>query len=109
MLVFNLGLYVLPWGLLAFNPNLETGLLVLLSLFPRFLADVVSGYGWRLFILHPVSILAWTGISLQSVLWYGAGRVRWKGRAYDLRQTSKSAESVSLPETAELPRRKRSS
>jgi chlorobactene glucosyltransferase len=109
VLVFNLGLYVLPWLLLAFKPSLETGLLVFLSLFPRVLADVISGYGWRLFIFHPVSVLAWTCISLQSVFWYGAGRVRWKGRAYDLRQTSKPVQSVSLLETAERPRQKRSS
>ncbi len=106
---FNLILYLLPWLLLAFKPNLETGLLVSLSLFPRFLADVVSGYGWRLFVFHPVSILAWTGISLQSVFWYSTGRVQWKGRAYDLRQTSKPVASVSRLETAERPRQKRSS
>jgi chlorobactene glucosyltransferase len=109
VLSFNLILYVMPWILLAFKPNLETGLLVLLSLFPRFLADVVCGYGWRLFVLHPVSILAWTGISLQSIFWYTTGRVQWKGRAYDLRQASKPAQSVSLLETAERPRHKRSS
>jgi chlorobactene glucosyltransferase len=109
VLAFNLGLYVLPWGLLAFKPSLETGLLVLLSLFPRFFADLVSGYGWRLFVFHPVSVLAWTGISIQSVFWYMTGRVRWKGRAYDLRQTSKPTQSVSLLETAERPRQKRSS
>ncbi len=109
VLIFNLILYVLPWLLLAFNPNLETGLLVLLSLFPRFIADVVSGYGWRVFVFHPISVLAWTCISLQSVFWYTTGRVRWKGRAYDLRQTSKDAQSVSLLQTAERPRQKRSS
>ncbi len=108
VLGFNLILYVLPWILLAFQPNLETGLLVILSLFPRFLADVVSGYGWRLFVFHPVSVLAWTAISLQSVFWYTTGRVRWKGRAYDLRQPSNSTPSVLL-ETGEFPRRKRPS
>jgi chlorobactene glucosyltransferase len=106
VLSFNLILYVLPWLLLAFKPNLETGLLVVSSLFPRFLADVVSGYGWRLFMFHPVSILAWTCISLQSIVWYMTGRVRWKGRAYDLRQPANS-NSVSLLETGEFPRRKR--
>jgi chlorobactene glucosyltransferase len=104
VLIFNLGLYVLPWGLLAFQPNLETGLLVLLSLFPRFLADLVSGYGWRLFVFHPVSVLAWTCISLQSIFWYTAGRVHWKGRAYDLRKTPDAPSA--LRETAELPRQK---
>ncbi len=108
VLSFNLILYVLPWLLLAFKPNLETGLLVLLSLCPRFLADVVSGYGWRLFVFHPVSILAWTAISLQSVFWYSTGRVRWKGRAYDLRPPSNGTASVLL-ETSELPRHKRPS
>jgi chlorobactene glucosyltransferase len=110
VLSFNLMLYILPWILLAFKPNLETGLLVLLSLFPRFLADLVSGYGWRLFVFHPVSILAWTCISLQSIFWYSTGRVRWKGRAYDLRQTSsKPVASRSMLETAERLRQKRSS
>ncbi len=109
VLVFNLGLYVLPWGLLAFKPNLETGLLVLLSLLPRLLADVVAGYGWRLFVFHPVSVLAWTCISLQSIFWYTTGRVPWKGRAYDLRQTAKPIQSLSLLETAKPPRQKRPS
>jgi glycosyltransferase involved in cell wall biosynthesis len=103
VLAFNLVLYVLPWGLLVFRPNLETGLLVLLSLFPRFLADVVSGYGWRFFVFHPVSVLAFTCISIQSIYWYVTGRVEWKGRAYDLRPTS--TPSV-LRKTAELPRHK---
>ncbi len=109
VLGFNLMLFVLPWILLVVKPNLETGLLVLLSLFPRFLSDVVSGYSWRLFVFHPVSVLAWMAISIQSVLWYGAGQVRWKGRAYDLRQPSKPPQSVSLLETSEHPRQKRSS
>ncbi len=107
VLGFNLILYVLPWLLFAFKPNLETGLLVLLSLFPRFLADVVSGYGWRFFVFHPVSILAWTCVSLQSIFWYKTGRVWWKGRAYDLRSPVNGTPSVLL-ETAERPRQKHS-
>jgi chlorobactene glucosyltransferase len=108
VLVFNLGLYVMPWVLLVLKPTLETVLLVFLSLFPRVLADVVSGYDLRFSFFHPVSVLAWTCISFQSIFWYMTGRVHWKGRAYDLRQTRPATPSV-VVETAELPRQKRPS
>ena len=112
VLSFNLGLYVLPWLLLIVSPRLETLLLVMLSLIPRFLADRVARYDLRWSILHPVSVLAWTCISLQSVFWYMTGQVIWKGRQYDLRKPTQTLQTKhpSLLETAEFtPRHKRQS
>jgi hypothetical protein len=112
VLFFNLGLYVLPWFWLALHPQPEVLLLVVLSLVPRVLADLVAGYDLRLSIFHPVSVLAWTCISLQSVLWYITGKVTWKGRQYDLRKPAKDLRSKhpSLLDTAEFkPRQKRQS
>ena len=104
VLIFNLGLYVLPWFWFALHPKPETLLLVIFSLVPRVLADVVAGYDLRLSIFHPISVLAWTCISLQSVLWYVTGKVIWKGRQYDLRKPTKALQSKhpSLLDTAEF-------
>jgi chlorobactene glucosyltransferase len=106
VLALNLGLYVLPWLLLVFKPSLEMLLLVLLSLFPRFVSDLIACYDLRFSVFHPVSVLAWTCISFQSILWYMTGRVRWKGREYDLRKTLEPITPSVLLETSELPRQK---
>lgn len=107
VLVLNLSLYVLPWLLLVFNPKLETAFLVFLSLVPRVLADLVARYDLRWSIFHPVSVLAWTCICLQSVLWYTTGKVTWKGRQYDLRKPAKTllTKHPSLLETTEFTHR----
>jgi chlorobactene glucosyltransferase len=86
VLILNLCLYVLPWGLMMFEFNPSTVMLVVLSLVPRVMADLSARYDLRWSLLHPISILAWTCISLHSVLWYVRGHVRWKNRDYDLRQ-----------------------
>ncbi len=85
-----------PWAWLVANLAsgagvLEPWLAVALSLIPRILSDWRFGYrpGWWLF--HPLSVLSWTAIALESWRCYATGSVEWKGRRYDLRDARDAA------------------
>ena len=86
-----LALVLGPWLWLARNALagealLEPALAVALSLVPRLLSDWRCGYGLRGSLLHPLSVLAWAAIGLESWRRYASGRVAWKDRTYDLRR-----------------------
>lgn len=70
---------------------LEPVIAVILSLIPRILSDWRYGYrpGWS--ALHPLSVLSWTLIALESWRRYASGNVHWKGRRYDLRDAANAA------------------
>lgn len=92
-LLVVLGLFVGPWvglGLaLARGEGVGEPLAaVVLSLVGRALSDLRFGYPLGLVPLHPLSVLAWAAIALESARRYHRGRVAWKGRAYDLRGSS---------------------
>ena len=81
---------VLPWlwlasSLSAVSNILEPLLAACLSLLPRILSDWRYGYPMHLWLVHPLSVIGWTLIALESWRRYASGRVVWKGRDYDLR------------------------
>lgn len=88
-----LGLFVGPWvwlGLAAAagRPLGEPAAAVALSLVGRVLSDLRFGYPVWLSASHPLSVIAWAAIALESARRYHRGRVAWKGRTYDLRRSS---------------------
>jgi chlorobactene glucosyltransferase len=86
VMLLNLILFVLPWLWLAFQPGLEPAFAVLLSLLPRTISDRANRYAPGLSLLHPVAMLAWALVGLESWLRYRRGAVAWKDRVYDLRE-----------------------
>ena len=86
VMLLNLILFVAPWIWLALQPGLEPAFAVLLSLLPRALSDRASHYPNGLSLLHPIAILAWAAVGLESWRRYNQGTVTWKGRSYDLRE-----------------------
>jgi chlorobactene glucosyltransferase len=86
VMLMNLILFVAPWIWLIFQPGLEPAFAVLLSLLPRTLSDRASLYPSGLSLLHPLAILVWAVIGLESWHRYKRGTVGWKGRVYDLRE-----------------------
>ncbi len=80
---FNLLLYVLPWLLLPFWDF--AWLAILLSMLPRIISDWRNRYDPLWTLLHPIGIVIWAIIGLESLRRYRAGKIIWKGRAYDLR------------------------
>jgi chlorobactene glucosyltransferase len=58
---------------------------VFLSLFTRVVSDITFAYPPVLSLLQPFAVVAWTVIAVVSAWRYTTGRVRWKGRVYDLR------------------------
>jgi chlorobactene glucosyltransferase len=86
VMLLNLMLFVLPWLWLIAQPGLEPAFAVLLSLLPRTLSDRASHYPSGLSLLHPLAILAWVVVGLESWQRYRHGAVAWKGRSYDLRE-----------------------
>ncbi len=83
--VFNLSMYFLPWLLLPFDLPLAL-LTITCSLVARVISDVRNRYDLTWTLLHPIGIVIWAWIGLESMRRYRAGRVRWKGREYDLRR-----------------------
>jgi glycosyltransferase involved in cell wall biosynthesis len=82
---FNVLMYFVPWLLLPFN--LPVALIgILCSLVVRVISDVRNRYDLFWTLLHPIGIAVWAWIGLESMRRYRAGRVRWKGREYDLRR-----------------------
>jgi cellulose synthase/poly-beta-1,6-N-acetylglucosamine synthase-like glycosyltransferase len=86
VMLLNLILFVLPWMWLIGQPGLEPAFAVLVSLLPRALSDRASRYQPGLSLLHPLAILAWAAVGLESWHRYKLGTVGWKGRVYDLRE-----------------------
>ena len=86
VMFLNLILFVAPWIWLIVQPGLEPTFAVLLSLLPRALSDRASHYPNGLSLLHPIAILAWAVVGLESWHRYKQGTVTWKGRSYDLRE-----------------------
>lgn len=86
VMFLNLVLFVAPWIWLALRPGLEPAFAVLLSLLPRALSDRASHYPNGLSLLHPLAILVWAVVGLESWHRYQRGAVSWKGRSYDLRK-----------------------
>ncbi len=58
---------------------------VFLSLFTRAVSDVTFAYPPALALLQPLAVIAWAVIAVVSAWKHTTGRVRWKGRVYDLR------------------------
>ena len=81
---FNLLLYVLPWLLLPFWDFAFA--VIILSLVARVISDWRNRYDLLLALLHPIGIVIWAIIGLESLKRFEAGKVLWKGREYDLRQ-----------------------
>jgi chlorobactene glucosyltransferase len=88
VMLLNLILFVLPWVWFAFQPGLEPAFAVLLGLLPRTISDHTSRYAPGLSLLHPIAMLAWAIVGLESWHRYKLGTVTWKGRTYDLREPS---------------------
>jgi glycosyltransferase involved in cell wall biosynthesis len=86
VMLLNLILFVLPWIWFARQPGLEPAFAVLLGLLPRTISDRVSRYTPGLSLLHPIAILAWALVGLESWHRYRRGAVAWKDRVYDLRE-----------------------
>ena len=86
VMLLNLVLFVLPWLWFAFQPGLEPAFAVLLGLLPRTISDRASRYAPGLSLLHPMAILAWAIVGLESWHRYRRGAVAWKDRVYDLRE-----------------------
>jgi chlorobactene glucosyltransferase len=86
VMTMNLILFVAPWLWLLFQPGLEPAFAVLFGLLPRALSDRASHYPRGLSLLHPIAILAWAVVGLESWHRYKQGTVTWKGRSYDLRE-----------------------
>ena len=82
--LLNLILFVLPWVWFAFQPGLEPAFAVLLGLLPRTISDRASRYVPGLSLLHPIAMLAWALVGLESWHRYRQGAVAWKDRIYDL-------------------------
>ena len=87
VMLLNLILFVLPWLWLLLQPGLEPAFAVLCSLLPRMLSDRASHYPKGLSLLHPIAVLAWAVVGLESWHRYKRGTVSWKGRSYDLRES----------------------
>jgi chlorobactene glucosyltransferase len=87
VMLLNLILFVAPWVWMIIRPGLEPAFAVLLSLLPRTLSDRASHYPSGLSLLHPMAILAWAVVGLESWHRYKRGTVSWKGRRYDLRDS----------------------
>jgi chlorobactene glucosyltransferase len=86
-----------PWAWLISNlvrgsSLLEPLIAVSLSLIPRVLSDWRYGYRMGLWVLHPLSILCWTAIALESWRRYATGNIHWKGRRYDLRDSKNTVQ-----------------
>ncbi len=86
-----------PWAwllssLLRGSSLLEPLIAVALSLIPRVLSDWRYGYRMGLWLLHPLSVLSWTLIALESWRRYATGNVHWKGRRYDLRDSKNTVQ-----------------
>jgi chlorobactene glucosyltransferase len=86
-----------PWAwflsnLVRGSSLLEPLFAVALSLIPRVLSDWRYGYRTGLWLLHPLSILSWTAIALESWRRYATGDVQWKGRRYDLRDSKNTVQ-----------------
>lgn len=62
---------------------------VFLSLFTRAVSDVTFAYPPVLALLQPLAVIAWAVIAVVSAWKHTTGRVRWKGRVYDLRGEAK--------------------
>jgi chlorobactene glucosyltransferase len=91
---------LVPWAWLILNllrgsNLLEPLIAVALSLIPRVLSDWRYGYRMGLWLLHPLSVLSWTVIALESWRRYATGNIHWKGRRYDLRQKNTVQDEVS--------------
>jgi chlorobactene glucosyltransferase len=86
VMLTNLILFVAPWIWLLLQPGLEPAFAVLCSLLPRVLSDRASHYPRGLSLLHPIAILVWAVVGLESWHRYKQGTVTWKGRSYDLRE-----------------------
>jgi chlorobactene glucosyltransferase len=87
VMLMNLILFVAPWIWLALQPGLEPAFAVLLSLLPRTLSDRASQYPSGLSLMHPLAVLVWAVVGLESWHRYKRGAVAWKGRSYDLRES----------------------
>ncbi len=86
-----------PWAWLLSSLVRGSGLLepliaVILSLIPRVLSDWRYGYRVGLWLLHPLSVLSWTAIALESWRRYATGNISWKGRRYDLRDSNNTVQ-----------------
>ncbi len=86
-----------PWAWLLSSLVRGSGLLepliaVILSLIPRVLSDWRYGYRPGLWLLHPLSVLSWTLIALESWRRYATGNISWKGRRYDLRDSKNTVQ-----------------
>ncbi len=86
VMLLNLILFVLPSVWFAFQPGLEPAFAVLLGLLPRTISDRASRYATGLSLLHPIAMLAWAIVGLESWHRYRRGAVAWKDRVYDLRE-----------------------
>jgi glycosyltransferase involved in cell wall biosynthesis len=80
---FNVLLYVLPWLLLPFWDF--AWLAILLSMLPRVISDWRNRYDPLKTLLHPIGIVIWAMIGIESLRRYRVGKIIWKGREYDLR------------------------
>jgi cellulose synthase/poly-beta-1,6-N-acetylglucosamine synthase-like glycosyltransferase len=89
----RLALFVAPWIWLITQPGLEPAFAVLLSLLPRTISDRASHYPNGLSLLHPLAILVWAVVGLESWHRYKRGTVSWKGRSYDLRESRTPSHS----------------
>ncbi|MFN3267390.1 MAG: glycosyltransferase [Deinococcales bacterium] len=82
-MAFNLLFYVLPWLLLPFWDLAPIA--IFCSLLARLLSDIKNRYSLLWTPLHPLGILLWGLIGLESLRRFEAGKIIWKGREYDLR------------------------
>jgi chlorobactene glucosyltransferase len=83
--------FVLPWVWLIWSLLTGSSLLwpivaVVASVAGRAASDYQFGFPIWLSLTQPVAVLGWIAIALTSYRRHEAGRVHWKGRAYDLKQ-----------------------
>ncbi len=90
--LFNFLVYVLPWLLLPFWD--VAPLAILASMLARGISDQRNHYNPLWTLLHPLGIAVWAIIGFESMQRFETGRVTWKGREYDLRQTNKNSSDL---------------
>ena len=73
-----------PWLLLPWAPG-AAAIGIGLGLVQRALLAARFRLPWSTVALHPLSILAFTGIALTSYRWSRTDRIRWRGRIYAAR------------------------
>ena len=87
---FSFG-FVLPWiwliwSLISGSNPIWPLVAVVASVAGRAASDLQFGFPIWLSLTQPVAVIGWIAIALTSYRQHEAGRVHWKGRAYDLKQ-----------------------